>query len=154
MSNFEEIKEVGRVREVIKEVFALDLELEGDWGYNNQRALIVKKLTMPKKQFENTFATMRSNIEMNLTLPDGKRYGAITVHEHECKQKTINSTTYDVVTFKINAIKEDIYAKFIQEYKDGYGKEGFDIDNHFAQRQKHTLELFKDFWFIYDVDKQ
>ena len=149
--DFEDIKEVGRVKEVIKEVFGLDLNLEGDWGYDQNRALIVKDLSIPIKQFENTFATMRSNIEMNLTLPEDKRYGAITVHEHSRKQKMVDNTTYDIVTFKINAIKEDLYAKFIQEYKDGYGKDEFDIQEHFLQRQKNTLERYKDFWFVYGL---
>jgi len=151
MVDFEDIKEFGRVQEVIKEVFGLDLDLDGDWGYDQNRALIVKDLSIPMKQFENTFAIMRSNIEMNLTLPKDKRYGAITVHEQGRKQKTVDNIIYDIVTFKINAIKEDLYAKFIQEYKDGYGKEEFDIQEHFVQRQKNTIERYKDFWFVYNL---
>lgn len=149
MDKFKDIQEVGKVREVIKEVFNLDLNLDGDWGYNQDRALIVNEISMPKKQFESTFATIRSNIEMNLTLPKEQRYGAITVHEYEHREVTVDNITYNVLTFKINAMKEDVYAKFIQEYKDGYGEEGFDMQEHFLQRKKHTIEIYKDFWLIY-----
>jgi hypothetical protein len=39
-------------------------------------------------------------------------------------------------------MKENTYTAFINEYKEGLGKEGFDITEHFNQRKKlHLLEV-------------
>ena len=41
---------------------------------------------------------------------------------------------------------ESDYAKFIDEYKDGYGKEGFDIQDHFKRREEATLKREVVYW--------
>jgi len=36
-------------------------------------------------------------------------------------------------------MKEDLYTAFIKEYKEGYGKENFDLIEHFKKRKEATL---------------
>ena len=42
-------------------------------------------------------------------------------------------------TYEITGIKEDLYNIFIKEYKEGYGKEDFDMSDHFKKRKDATL---------------
>jgi hypothetical protein len=44
-------------------------------------------------------------------------------------------------------MKEDTYHTFITAYKEGLGKEDFDITEHFNQRKKATLTRSEDYWF-------
>ena len=78
------------------------------------------------------FASMRANIEMNMTLEEDERYGGINPNFIDGKQIEIEDKVYDMITFEITAMKENIYAGLIQEYKDNYGKnKDFDLDAHF-----------------------
>jgi hypothetical protein len=85
---------------------------------------------------------------MNLTQDEKNRYAGINVNQIEHKEFEIENKQYDLVTFKVTAIKEKDYNNFIQEYKDNYGKESFDLKEHFENRNKATIEIHSDFWFI------
>lgn len=144
---FETLPPVDDIAGVIEDVFGVKLDISGSWGYNNQTALIVKNNDVPLEQFFHMFASMRANIEMNLTLEEDERYGGINLNEIEHKEFEIENIKYDVLTFKITAMKEIVYANFIQEYKDGYGKKEFDLEKHFKQREENTIKIESDFWF-------
>ena len=145
---FEEIPSVDDISGVIEDVFGVKLDIEGDWGYDNKRAVIVKSLDVPPEQFLYMFASIRANVQMNLTLEKEDRYGGINVALEELKQIDIQNQTFDVATFKITAMKEEDYAFFIKEYKENYGKADFDLDKHFKQRADKTITVYNDFWFL------
>ena len=144
---FKPIEKVDSTKEVIEDVFGVKLDISGGWGYDNSSAVEVNSLDMPIDQFLNLFATVRANIEMNLTLEEDERYGGVNVTFQESKKFEINSKTYDIVTFKITAMNEKIYADFIKEYKEGYGKKEFDLADHFKRRKEKTITRVTDYWF-------
>lgn len=146
---FENLPTVDDISGVIEDIFSVKLDVSGDWGYDNNSALKINSLNIPIEQFIHTFASMRANIEMNLTLEEGNRYGGINLTQVEHKEFEIENIKYNLVTFKITAMKEKIYNNFIQEYKDSYGKKEFDLEKHFQQRKKNTVEIKSDFWFIF-----
>lgn len=146
---FDNLPAVDDISGVIKDIFGVDLDIRGGWGYNNHLALEVKSLDIPSEQFFQMFASMRANVEMNLTLEEESRYAGINVTKLEQKEFEIENKKYDVLTFKITAIKEKEYNHFIQEYKDNFGKKEFDLEQHFKLREESTLKIESDFWFIY-----
>ena len=147
---FKQIDNVDNISEVIKEVFEVELDISGGWGYDNTTALIVNNLKEMKiDQFIHTFASIRANVEMNLTLDEDERYGGINVEFMDGKQIELDNIKYDMITFKISAMKEKDYAVFIQEYKDNYGKnKDFDMTDHFKRRNESTISIEVDYWFI------
>lgn len=145
---FDKVPPVDDISGVLEDVFGIKLDINGGWGYDNKTALIINSLNVPLEQFYHMFASMRANVEMNLTLEEDDRFAGINVTLTEQKEFEIENKTYDVVTFKITAIKEKLYADFIQEYKDNYGKKEFDLDAHFKRRSANTIELISDFWFF------
>lgn len=145
---FKQIEAVEHMSELLFEVFGVKLDVSGGWGYDHKNPVIVNSLDMPIDQFLNMFATMRANIEMNLTLEEDERYGGINVSFLDGEQFTIENKTFDHITFEISAMKEKEYAKLIQEYKDNYGKnDDFDMDGHFQKRKEATIKIVSDFWF-------
>jgi hypothetical protein len=148
MIDFKEIDKVDNLQEVIKEVFEIELDVAGDWGYNEQRALVIQDSDIPLQQLQHTLATIRAQIEMSLALPEEKKYGSINVQESGRESITKDKITYEVVSFSITAMLKSVYAQFIQEYKDGYGKNDFDIEGHFQQREENTIRRDVKFWFI------
>lgn len=147
--NFEAIEPVDDIQGVIQDVFGVNLDIEGDWGYEPNRAVIVNSLEIPIDQFLHMFATIRANIEMNMTLEEDDRYGGIKVNFIDGKQFEIDNKTYDMITFEITAMKEKDYADFIQEYKDNYGiNSDFDMEDHFKRREEKTISVQADFWFL------
>jgi len=150
---FKQLPAVDDLAGVIEDVFGVKLDISGGWGYDNNSVVIVHSLDIPIDQFLYMFSSMRANIEMNMTLEDGNRYGGINTNFVDGKQIEIENKVYDMITFEITAMKESIYADFIQEYKDNYGKnKDFDMSEHFKQREANTIKLQSDFWF-YGLDK-
>lgn len=138
----EQIQSSDKIEDIIFGAFNLKLPVSGGWGYSQDEATIISD-QQKRKQIQYMFATARSTIEMNLTQTENERYGGINVKE-------LSSETYDdfeKVTFEISAILEHVYAKFIQEYKDNHGKEGFDLKDHFSRREENTLKRIECFWF-------
>jgi len=145
--DFKKVEPVDNIKDVIKDIFDVELDVSGGWGYENNNALVIEELHIPIDQFIHMFATIRANIEMNLTLEEEQRYGGINLTFLNSKKFEINNKTYDVVSFKITAMNEKIYADFIKEYKDGYGKKEFDLSNHFKRRKENTITRDVDYWF-------
>ncbi len=145
---FQPIEKVDNIKEVIKNLFDADLNVSGGWGYNEKSATIVNSLEgVHLDQFLHMFASIRANIEMNATLDEDDRYGGINLTFKEKKTLKLANKTYNVFTFGITAMKEKNYAKFIKEYKDGYGKKEFDLADHFDRRKKSTIKREVDYWF-------
>jgi len=145
---FEKVEPVENIRQVLQDVFEVDLNIEGGWGYDNNTATIVNNLDVPLDQFVHMYSTIRATIEMNLMLDEENRFGGINTNFEESKKFEIENKTYDVLTFKITAINEKMYAKFIKEYKDGYGKKEFDLSDHFKRREENTVSRYVDYWFV------
>ncbi len=144
---FKQLDSSDDVQKVISNLFDIQLNTTGGWGYDCNSAIIVEKPDVPYAQFYHMFATMRANIEMNLTLDEDKRYAGINLTLENIEEIKIDDKTYDVASFKITAINEKIYANFIKEYKDGYGKKEFDLLEHFKQRKENTITRKTTFWF-------
>ena len=147
MVEFEKIKGGDDIAEVIKSAFGVDLDVSGGWGYDEQSIVIVKSLNMTKNQFTHMFARIRATIEMSLTLEDGYGYSGLNLKELQNQELIINKENYEKITFEISGMNEKIYKKFIKEYKDGYGKNDFDLEDHFKRRKENTIIRNEDYWF-------
>ena len=142
------------VQRVIESAFDVKLDVSGDWGYTRESAMVIHATEVPLQQLEHTLASMRAFIEMNMTMPEEERYGAINVNEiaRECVSE--NNKIYDKIVYEISGMPEKEYEKFIDEYKAGYESPEFDLAGHFQRRKEATVELRKPFWFdITDVNK-
>lgn len=144
---FDQLKSDDALREVIKTAFDADLAVSGAWGYTQELATIIESTEAPLNQLEHMLASMRSYIEMNMTLPPQERYGSINLNETQREQIKEGTLVYDKVTYEITAMKEELYTAFINEYKEGLGTEGFDIAEHFNQRKKATISRDETYWF-------
>lgn len=149
MSQFKQIPSNESIADVIKAAFDADLPVEGGWGYTRELATLFtgNPQGLPVTQLEHMLASMRTYLEMNMTLPKEERYGSINVNEISREELSDGKKTYHKVTYEITAMKEDIYAKFIDEYKEGYGKEDFDMEGHFRRRKEATLTRNEPYWF-------
>lgn len=148
MDNFKPLTHNNDLAQIIKASFDLDLALDGGWGYSQEEATIIYSLNdIPLSQLEHTFASMRAYGEMNMLLPESERYGSINVNERHREEITQNCHIYHKVTYTITAIKENEYAAFIDEYKEGYGKQSFNMEDHFKRRKEATLIREVTHWF-------
>lgn len=147
MAEFVPIKSDDDLREVIKTAFDTDLAISGAWGYTQELATVIESTEAPLAQLEHMLASMRTYIEMNMTLPPEERYGSINLNETHREQIKENALVYDKVTYEITAMKEEVYNAFIKEYKEGLGKEDFDITAHFEERKKATISRNEVYWF-------
>jgi len=150
---FKKLPEVDNISEVINDVFGVQLDISGGWGYDTSMPVIINSLDIPKDQFFHMFGSIRANIQMNLSLEEDERYGAINVILDDKKKSTVDNFEYDIIKFKVSAIKEKEYAEFIQEYKDNYGKKEFDIGDHFKRREASTLKLIDTIYFRTNDEK-
>jgi hypothetical protein len=149
MPIFTKLQADNTLKETILSLFAMDLDIEGAWGYTQKEATIIKSLSkqMPIKQVQHTLITMRCHLEMNMTLKDEKeRYSAINANEISRESVKEEMRIYDKVTYKITAMKEDLYKVFIKEYKEGY-ENGLDLSEHFKRREEATLTREVSYYF-------
>jgi len=138
---FKEIPSTDPVSDVIRTAFDISIPVEGGWGYSIETALkLMPPLPAPLTQVEFTLASMRTHIEMNMTLPEDQRYGGISLNELSRDKYLKEHKSFDVVTYEITAMKESDYAEFIEEYKEGYEKEDFDITAHFEARKAASIK--------------
>ncbi len=136
MLEFAKLEPIEDLRGFIKEHFDVDLPVRGGWGYDAATPVeIVDDTKLPKKQLQHIFATIRANIEMHLMQEKGKGYSGINVKEIGRTQEE----DCEAVEYEITALPEKLYEKFINEYKAGYGKEDFDMEEHFRRRKEHTV---------------
>lgn len=147
---FRELEKVENIKEVIKNLFDVELDISGGWGYNDESAVIINTLDMPMGQFMNLFATLRTNLEMNFDKDPDERYGGINLSLQEEKNMENNGHRYDVAIFEISAMNEKKYAGFIKEYKENYGKKTFDLNDHFSRRKEAVLTRVVECWFLQD----
>ena len=141
MTTFNPLQENTNIQELIKTTFDADLPISGDWGYSKEKASIIAVLPqgMPLPQLEHMLTTIRAHLEMNITQEEANRYGAINANEISREENQNNGLIYAKVTYEVTAIKEDLFKQFIHEYKEGYEKEGFDLNDHFKKRKEATL---------------
>jgi len=144
MSTFPPISSDDPIQEVIKQVFDMDLDIDGGWGYTQNNPIISHTRTIPFTQLQHTLASMRTHLEMSMTQPAEQRYGGINLTE--LTRETKNNI--DKVIYRVTAMLESDYANFIAAYKEGYGTEAFDMEAHFKARKDATLERTIIVWFI------
>lgn len=147
MHEFSQLKSDDDLKEIIKTAFDTDLSVSGAWGYTQALATIIKSTEAPLSQLEHMLASMRTYIEMSMTLPKEERYGSINLNETQREQIKVGNLLYDKVNYEITAMREETYTSFIKEYKEGLGTEGFDITEHFNQRKKATITRSETYWF-------
>lgn len=148
MSDFKTISSDAPIKEVIQSAFDTDLAVSGGWGYNKELATVIQDTKgMPIDQFEHTLTTMRAYIEMNMTLEQKDRYGSINPKEIAREEIVETGLRYDKVTYEVSAMKENIYASFINEYKENAEKPDFDLADHFNRRKEATLKRTVEHWF-------
>jgi hypothetical protein len=149
MSQFKQITSEEPIKKIIKAAFDTDLPIEGGWGYTQGLATIItaNPNTIPLSQFEHMIASMRAYMEMNMTLPKKERYGSINLNETTRNTVKKKEQLFHKVTYEISAMKEDAYTTFIEEYKESYGKEEFDMEKHFQRRKEATLTRIETHWF-------
>lgn len=139
-----EIDNEESIKELIRVAFQTDLEVGGAWGYTKELAThIGKEASVSVAQTEFTLATMRAFLEMNMTLSETERYGAINLNE--LSRESVDG--YEKVTYEISAMKELEYNAFITEYKENLEKEDFDLAGHFLKRKEATLKREVTHWF-------
>ncbi len=146
---FEQINNDNPIAEVIKSAFDTELSVSGGWGYSREETTIIEtnEDAIPVRQFEHMLASMRAYLEMNMTLDAEERYGSINLNELSRETIEEDGKCFDRVNYEISAMKETVYAAFINEYKEGYGKEDFDLQAHFSRRKEETLTRVVTYWF-------
>jgi hypothetical protein len=132
---------------MIKSVFDIDLPVGGGWGYESESATTLYATDLPLAQLEHTLASMRAHLEMSLMPAKEERYGSINLNESEREVRRKDGKSYHQVTYAVTAMKESQYNAFVDEYKEGYGREDFDLADHFERRKKATLERQITYWF-------
>jgi len=144
MQKFKEIVAEENLREFVKVAFNADLEIYGAWGYTQELATVISKENEDSvAQIEFTLATMRAYLEMNMTLEEEERYGAINLTE--LKREKFDG--FEKVVYEISAMKERDYKIFIAEYKEKNGEADFDMSQHFQRRKEATLKREVIYWF-------
>ena len=144
MPTFQEIKKDNPIKEVIASAFDMKLDIEGAWGYTQALSTIIVTSNSPIIQLEHVLASMRTHIEMSMTLSEEERYGSINLTEISRKEVEPN---YHKVLYEVTAMKEHLYKAFINEYKEHHGSKEFDMKKHFEQREKATLKREIVYWF-------
>ena len=148
MTDFKKLTSTDEIKEIIQSAFDTTLDIKGNWGYSKDEPTIILSTDgITKSLYEHKLSSMRAYIEMSMTLPKEDRYGSINVNELSREEIREDDKIYDRVTYEISAMREDRYALFIDEYKDGYGKDWFDIDEHFRNRKLATLIREEVYWF-------
>ncbi|MBD3790370.1 MAG: hypothetical protein IE885_08450 [Campylobacterales bacterium] len=145
---FEPISGQENLKDVISSAFDMELSVSGGWGYLLKEATVIEKTNgIPLEQLEFTLASMRCYLEMNMTIKADERFGSINLSEIAREETKQNGTVFHKVTYSVTAIKESLYNQFIEEYKQGFGKEDFDITAHFNRRKEATITLPLIHWF-------
>lgn len=147
MAIFETVQSEGRIDEMIESVFSMKLSVGGDWGYEQSSATIIYASELPLPQLEHTLASMRAHLEMSLMPGKEERYGSINLNESGREAYREKGKLFHRVRYDLTAMKETLYNHFVNEYKEGYGKDDFDMAEHFRRRKEATLERSVEQWF-------
>lgn len=144
MKEFKEIEAEKDLENFIRVVFNANLKVSGGWGYSKDLATTIEQGDDGSvAQIEFTLATMRAYLEMNMTLAEDERYGAINLNEISRESEG----EYEKVTYEISAMKELEYKEFIDEYKEHFENSNFDMNEHFNRRREATLKREVVYWF-------
>ena len=138
-----EIAEGDTLAKMVERIFSVKLAIEGGWGYEKEDATTIIETPLRIKQFEHNLAHMRSYIEMSLMQDQASNYKGINLIE-KAREKI---SGFEKVTYEVSAMLESDYNKFIKSYKEGYEKDGFDIDAHFRERKQSTLIREVNYWY-------
>ena len=144
MLEFQEIQADNPIKEVINSAFDMKLDIEGAWGYTQELSTIILSTDSPLPQLQHILASMRTHIEMAMTLTEEERYGSINLTEISREEVDAN---YHKVVYKVTAMKESLYKAFIGEYKEHHGSKEFDMKRHFEKREEATLKREVVYWF-------
>ena len=147
MATFDTIQSSDDLKEMVKSVFDMDLPVGGEWGYESESATTLYATDLPLTQLEHTLASMRAHLEMSLMPGKEERYGSINLNESEREVYRKDGKSYHQVTYAVTAMKESQYNAFVDEYKEGYGREDFDLADHFERRKRATLKRQITYWF-------
>ena len=146
--NFSKVTIDGDIKDIIKSLFDMDLDISGGWGYSRQEAsIILDDKSMPITQREHIIASMRSYIEMNITQDKDNRYAGINLQESNREEIIKDDEIYHKITYAITAILESRYKELMKEYKEGYETDEFDMTKHFEDRKESTLTRVEEYWF-------
>ena len=144
MQEFKEIEAEEDLQNFIQVAFNANFKVSGAWGYTKALSTIIEQGNEGSvAQLEFTLATMRAYLEMNMTLEEETRYGAINLSEISRESED----EYEKVIYEISAMKELEYKKFIAEYKENSEKPDFDMTEHFNRRKEATLKREVIYWF-------
>lgn len=147
MSTFKQLEKTEDLKEILKTAFDSDLPVYGSWGYSKDDVTLIEASDIPTVQIQHIFASMRAYVEMNMTLSEENRYGSINLNEKIRETFTMDKKTYHKVTYVATAMQETLYNSFIKDYKEGYGTESFDLNQHFEKRKEATLTREVIHWF-------
>jgi len=134
----EKISAEDGISKIIKSAFDMDLDISGGWGYSHNDAIVINEVDDNIAQLQHTLCSIRTHLELNLTREAQDRYAGINLNEVSRENIDMGGKHYEKITYKIDAMLESEYAKFIDEYKQGYGKDGFDLEAHFNNRKSAT----------------
>ena len=142
MDEFSPLPDNDPVQDVIRAAFDADLDISGGWGYTPDTPLVLHALPPSESlpQTQHMLASMRTYLEMHLTRPKKERYGSINLNEIERHTEERNGKHVECVHYKVEAMKEHDYETFIEEYKEGYGRPDFDLNDHFQRRKQATFQ--------------
>ena len=144
MQEFKEIEAEENLQNFIQVAFNANLKVSGAWGYTKALSTVIEQGNEGSvAQIEFTLATMRAYLEMNMTLEEDERYGAINLNE----LSRVVEGEYEKVIYEISAMRELEYKKFIAEYKENSEKADFDMTEHFNRRKEATLKREVVYWF-------
>jgi hypothetical protein len=143
---FKRVKVDGNLKEMAKRVFDMEVDIDGGWGYDKESVTIVNDLQgISLEQFVFNLAQMRVYLEMNILQDKEHRYSSINLIQKEIQELDEMKR----FRYSVTAMLEKDYNKFIDEYKDGYGKDSFDIEDHFKRRKEATIEREIDYLVRY-----
>ena len=142
MPTFAQLPDTQPLQEVINAAFDAQLNVSGGWGYTKDAPIVIHALPAGQNlpQMQHMLASMRCYLEMHMTLPKEKRYGSIKLNEIDRDETGHQKRTLHRVVYRVDAMKEEDYERFIEEYKQGYGKADFDLQAHFQRRKHATLQ--------------
>lgn len=145
---FQKIDSTNDIQEIIHNAFNMKLDINGSWGYDQNNPTIINSLgEFAKEELQLTLISMRAHIEMSMMLSEEDRYGGINPSEISREEIILNNKVYEKVIYKISATKDLLNKKLMKEYKERLGQEDFDIEAHFKEREKNSLEIISEYWY-------
>ncbi len=147
-TKFKKIESTDKITTIIKTVSDMDLDVDGLWGYSMESATIINSHNDFKlNDFEILLCSLRSHIQMSMTLSEEDRYTSIAPSQISKEKIEQNQKVYDKVIYSISATKESEFKELIQEYKKNHGDDTFDLAKHFKKREDCKITIEEEYWF-------